>query len=435
MGDISYEYATVVTGTSVEADLGKVETHVTSASSASGPPPPPTVTLPDEPTYNPPVGVAKTDRPQRSAVPHRAPAVILDGRPQTMPLYASFTGSYVQHNPLSLAGLASAALDVDLGADFRFVVDDTTLVATPIMNSEDTVHWPSVGFYGWRPSQGNDDLTHTGFDIVQVLDVAFGHVVGGEPTVIADYTYYSRMGPVIRPAVDLTDAAIMLKCGSAYAGSNQLMTRGTNEFTIAIVAEHDEPLWGWCDLAATYTNVTNPYDAKSAVLRMEGDRAFVYANGQRCFDELVPVAAPGPRQPLNLEARRPTIFVWAMSCTGTGSLTIVTPKRSHHGEFTFPALPGAFSLVDPKSMPPWSIGAAPGARAQAGGFMIGANNFQIISADTEIFPWGVMATNPELFGANCVWKLFDVALWDTALETGDCIDVATKLDHVYGVHR
>lgn len=416
MGDDAYSQATSTTGTVTSADLGNVETSVTNTSATEPPDLTPmrTLTAPIDGVV--PAGLLMTDLPQRGAVPERGPLDIIAARPQLQAPYRAFIRSYATHTPVSIAGLDSSALAVDLGSVWRFVVDASTLNAAPKQLNGVT------GAHGWTPSQGSGDLVHVGLDIYELDGGSNGDV---------DFlnNYYSRLGNIIRPSVGLQNSAIMLKATSAYSGDSPLLSPQTEAFTVAFVADIDDPPWAFCDLVSTYSNVTVPGTATSCCLRLIGDRLIVYGHGARAFDEIISNVAAAELGPLNLETRRPTIIVWAMDSAGTGSLVVVTPKVSRHADLSFPSgIQWQLPSTAYKFTPPLSSQPAGGLDANMGGFMLGYTNYEDILIGDEF-------GGPQADGSACVWSPYDIALWDTALDTGSCIEIATMLDNVYGTSR
>lgn len=394
MSDNPYRTPTAVSGSTVEADLGAVAARVGNTSDHTGP---------DLPTQGPitPIEIGHvapdiviTDRPQRAARPIRAKLDILAARPQNQPAMRAYLTSYTTHTPVSTAGLDVAALSIDPGADMRFIVDATTTVAAPL----------GGGAYGWTPAQGSDDLAHISLDICPIVRI--GGVGDATFSVTPDEAnfYYSRLGALIRPSVDIFGSFLLPSASGAYTGDNPLFAATLSAFTVALVADIDETAWDFCDLVSVYSTAATPGAAKSATLRLKSDRVQIYGNHRLCFDEFVTEAVEGPSQALNLPARRPSIIVLSMSADGVGAVAIVTPKVSYHDTLAFPAAS------------PWP---------QTGRLKLGWSNFD---------PTGI--TDFSLYaGAAAVWNLLDISLWGSALSVHECVEVATQLDSVYGVHR
>lgn len=422
MGDNAYSQATAEHATEVDADLGNVESSVTNTSATDVPDLVPMRTLPIGDIVAP-VGVKLTDKPQRGAVPLRMPLDIIASVPQEQAPMRAVTKSYATHTPVSVAGLDAAALSVDLGEVWRFVVDHSVNRGVGILGSTLSTNW--------SPAAGSGDQTNVALEIVQYTD-----------DVDVDFlnAYYSRIGNIIRPSVGLPGCAVSLKAGSAangrgtYTGASSLFTPSTAEFTVAFVADIDDPPWAFCDLVSTYNaggldTIGTPGAATDCCLRLIGDRLIAYAHGRRCFDEIITSITAGPHQPLNIETRRPVIIVWSMDYLGTGSLVVVTPKKKHYADLSFKGSTH-WSLHNPAndffgaSLDPVSTG---GFAQNQGGFMIGAPNFEVTFLGDTV---------PQTYmGGAAVWSLYDIAIWDTALDLSDCIAVSTLLDGVYGTSR
>lgn len=408
-----YRFPTTTTYETVVADLGNVESSTSNHSGLATPdvqvsvPVPAVATLLAQAYTLPGEDVPLTSLPQRSTVVERDYMDVLLGRPQMKPDMRAYSSTYCTHVPITLEGL-DTVLGVDLGASWRFVVDHTTTVASPFYPSG------GLGAFGWTPAQGTDDLVNVQLEMnANFLPSVFA------PIPDLGFAYTSRLGSIVRPAVDIVQLMTTLKRNDSYAGSNPLLSMETQQFTVSIVADIDESDWAWTDIAGTFDSVGKPDQIKDCVLRIQSDRLQVFGHGKRAFDELVTDVAEGPKQTLNLPTRRPSIIVWSMDCNGKGSLAVITPKVIYSGDFTFP------------SGPQWQLrgytALTPGSEQANGGFALGFPNF--IATGT-----GDLHTLAN-YGSAASWGLYDVGLWSRAMPAHEALVVAMKLDSVYGVHQ
>jgi hypothetical protein len=325
--------------------------------------------------------------------------------------------SFTTHNHVPISGLDAAALSVNLGAVWRFIADASFGATSPFDGGSGTA--------SWKPAGGTGDQVNVELEVIP-----FGTAPG------TDFlnAYYSRLGNIIRPVVNLPGCATALKFNNLaghYVGGSPLSTTSIEAFTVSLVADIDTSPWAFTDLISTFTSapvstVGDPTKATNCCLRLHEDRVIVYARGRRAFDELINSVAAAQNAPLNVETRRPTIIVLAMDAAGSGSLVITTPKVHRHAELNFAA--GAnWSLQAPDHAFGLGGTAAGGEAEGLGGMTIGFSNFQLPAIG------GVY--DPTYVGGAATWSLYDAGFWDTALDLADCITVANKLDNVYGVAR
>lgn len=328
-----------------------------------------------------PTGAAETPLPQRYAAYQREPVFYVNGQPRKLPDLVCTARSVATLTEASLlvTDELSHALDVDLGADARWLADPATVVAKPTIGG-DVTHWqPSQGAgFNWQMHQAT----------APYLDLA--------------YQYDARNGDREAPAMvfDGSGWAQLVKPDGSSPGS-------TASFTFALVAQikgshtsrfHDL-------IAAPSADNANPLRNQNATLRADLDELKIHVDTEMIHERMRLFGASHKHKLLQY---RPSIFVW---CFGQSfvRLAILDARGYRH--------------VEVNAGKSWSLF----------GGVFGFTGWPTIV--NKSFYLGRAGSTPDLTYAAHM-DVVDLAFWGAhSMKVENMHKVVKKLDGVWGVHK
>lgn len=212
--------------------------------------------------------------------------VITNGVPQRPPLFTTSARVVTELGTWSTEDSLAAALDVDLGADHRWIPDEARIVPAPGLGTGVTAWEPSVGTTAqqWR------------FE------------ADSAPYVDPAYTIPSRLGDLAMPA--------MIFDGLSFGALTADLPTGP-EFTFAIAAVLHAPPNGRGTIFSTYRPGAQEPDAYDLELYYEDGRIRVIAGGRYSLRNL------------SITTGRPVIIVNSVNVTYSQLIVVDDSPTSH----------------------------------------------------------------------------------------------------------
>lgn len=352
------------------------------------------------PTYNPalvsvapiPPGLLATNMVERGALFTRDQVQLSDGVPNAIADYSCHTLSLVNYGRhISSHGLNLIPDSVETGADQRWISGEGSFVLHgPDVNANYVTDWASV-------AAGPATLQFA----VQASEEAANPATG--ILVDPDSQYWSRAGQVNFPVV-VDDQ----NPGLVVPGQDPVQT-----LTAVLVVIPYETNWSFGDLMAFYDPTQyDPTQAKLACVRMEADELQLWIRGQQYTQRVVNPWANSSDPSQQLQGRRPIIVGWSIDVsvvnestqTGKGSLVVVDPYSSSAIDYTF------WNRASDKRLGDFLL------IGKVGAASIIPNPF-----------------NPAVIDMLMRLDIYELNLWQRALDLGELHDVVSKLDSIYGV--